>query len=141
MNMNFLGKYEEAIYLVLRVVTGLLFACHGAQKLFGAFGGPRASNGMMLVSGSVEFFGGVLVALGLVTVIAAFFTSGEMAVAYFTVHAKGGIFPILNRGELAVIYCFVFLYIVFRGPGLYSIDNVIMRNTPLAGAARRQKTT
>jgi putative oxidoreductase len=107
----------------MRLVVGLLFACHGAQKLFGALGGQSmVGNPKMLAAGLIEFLGGGLVALGLWAAPAAFVASGEMAVAYFTVHARAGFWPILNHGELAVLYCFVFLYVASRGSGSPSVD-------------------
>jgi putative oxidoreductase len=120
---RWLGRHAERAYALLRIVAGLLFACHGAQKLFGALGGTAmTSNPMMLVAGIIEFGGGLLIAIGLFTSWAAFLASGEMAVAYFMVHAKGGFWPIINKGELAVAYCFLFLYIAARGSGPYSVD-------------------
>jgi len=120
---RFLGRHAERIYILLRVVAGLLFACHGAQKLFGALGGKAmTSDPMMLVAGIIEFGGGLLIALGFLTSWAAFLASGQMAAAYFMVHAKGGFWPIINKGELAVVYCFLFLYIAARGAGPYSVD-------------------
>ena len=125
---RFLGRHAERIYTLLRVVAGLLFACHGAQKLFGALGGQAmTSNPMMLVAGIIEFGGGLLIALGFLTSWAAFLASGQMAVAYFMVHAKGGFWPIINKGELAVVYCFLFLYIAARGAGPYSVDAIIRK--------------
>ena len=120
---RWLGRHAERLYALLRIVAGLLFACHGAQKLFGALGGTAmTSNPMMLAGGIIEFGGGLLIAIGLFTSWAAFLASGEMAVAYFMVHAKGGFWPIINKGELAVAYCFLFLYIAARGSGPYSVD-------------------
>jgi len=120
---RWLGKYSEVLYAVMRVVVGLLFACHGAQKLFGVLGGQsQLSDPMLVASGVIEFVGGSLVALGLWAGYAAFVASGEMAVAYFKVHASGGFWPIINKGELAVLYCFVFLYVTSRGSGSLSID-------------------
>jgi putative oxidoreductase len=121
--MKFLAKWEPYVYTALRVVAGLMYACHGAQKLFGVLGGQsQLHNPMMLVAGIIEFFGGILIALGLLTRIAAFIASGEMAAAYFMVHARGGFFPIVNKGELAVVYCFLFLFIATHGAGAYGID-------------------
>lgn len=120
--MRFLSKWVEPIYALLRVVAGLLFACHGAQKLFGAFGGQVAGEPLMILAGVIELGGGLLIALGLLTPIAAFLASGQMAVAYFKVHAPQGAWPIENGGELAVLYCFLFLYVAARGGGPYSVD-------------------
>jgi putative oxidoreductase len=120
------GKHSEITYALFRIVAGVLFACHGGQKLFGLFGGtPMLSNPMMLAAGIIEFAGGVLVALGVFTGIAAFISSGEMAVAYFMAHAPGGLFPIVNKGELAVLYCFVFLYIATHGSGTWSLGRAL----------------
>jgi putative oxidoreductase len=119
---RFLGRYAEIAYTLLRVVAGLMFAVHGAQKLFGFLGGHQQPIGSLLwVGGVIELVGGLLIAIGLLTSWAAFITSGEMAVAYFMVHAKDGFWPILNKGELAVLYCFVYLYIACRGGGRYSV--------------------
>jgi putative oxidoreductase len=123
---RWLGKYAEWIYAVMRLVVGLLFACHGAQKLFGVLGGTsQLASPKMLTAGLVEFAGGLLVALGLWASWAAFVASGEMAIAYFSLHAPGGFWPILNKGELAVLYCFVFLFIASRGSGSWSVDAVV----------------
>lgn len=111
----------------MRIVVGLLFACHGAQKLFGFFGKASVSDSMMLVAGNIEFFGGILIALGLLTRLAAFLASGLMAFAYFMAHAKMDLFPIVNQGELAVLYCFIFLYIAAHGSGAFSIDRIIQK--------------
>ena len=120
---RWLGKYSEWIYAVMRMVIGLLFACHGAQKLFGVLGKEaRLSDPQALVAGVIELGGGLLVALGLWAGVAAFLSSGLMAVAYFKVHAPRGFWPIVNGGELAVVYSFVFLYIASRGSGILSVD-------------------
>ena len=119
---RFLGRYAEIAYAALRIVAGLLFAVHGAQKVFGVLGGPKLPlNSLFGLGGLIELVGGLLIALGLFTSWAAFVASGEMAVAYFMVHAKGGFWPILNKGELAVVYCFLFLYIACRGAGRYGV--------------------
>jgi putative oxidoreductase len=125
---RFLGRYSEVIYAVLRVVAGLMFAVHGAQKILGAFGGqkvPLAS--LMGLAGVIELVGGVLIAIGLLTSWAAFLASGEMAVAYFMAHAPQGPLPPLNKGEPAVLYCFLFLYMAARGGGRYSLDATLRR--------------
>ena len=126
---NMLSRYSEPIYAAMRIVAGLLFACHGASKLFGFFGdkGPT-SDPTMIFAGAIEFFGGGMIALGLYAGIAAFLSSGLMAFAYFMVHAGKGLFPIENKGELAVVYCFLFLYISAHGSGAFSLDRIIQKN-------------
>jgi putative oxidoreductase len=119
---RFLGRYSEIAYTVLRVVAGLMFAVHGAQKLFGFLGGQKVPLASLFgAAGVIELVGGLLIAVGLFASWAAFIASGEMAVAYFMVHAKQGFWPILNQGELAVLYCFLFLYIACRGAGRYAV--------------------
>jgi putative oxidoreductase len=125
---RWLGKYSDVLYAVMRLVVGILFACHGAQKIFGVLGGQsQLANPRLLTGGVIEFVGGGLVALGLGAGYAAFLAAGEMAVAYFTVHASGGFWPIVNKGELAVLYCFVFLYVATRGSGRFSIDAMMSK--------------
>ena len=122
---RWLGRYAEAIYAVMRIVVGVLFACHGAQKLFGAFGGQsQLGNSLMTTGGVIELVGGLLVAVGLFAGWAAFLASGMMAVAYFKAHALNGFWPIVNKGELAVVYCYLFLYIAAKGAGKFSLDAV-----------------
>ena len=127
--MNSLKRYSDPVYCLMRLVVGLLFACHGGQKILGF---PPVAKAMQLdtlgmVGGYIELICGFLIALGLFTSLAAFIASGMMAVAYFMVHAKGGFFPIINRGEPAVAYCFVFLYVFFYGGGRFSLDALIFR--------------
>ena len=118
-----LGRFAEPAYALLRVVAGLLFAFHGVQKMFGMFGGQQPPFlSQVWFAGAIELVGGVLIAIGLMTSVAAFICSGEMAVAYFQAHAPKGTWPALNGGELAVLYCFLFLYIAARGGGRYSVD-------------------
>lgn len=126
---RFLGRGSPYTYAVLRIVAGLLFACHGAQKLFGLFGGFGGQAGataplfsLMGLAGIIELVGGLLIAIGLLTSVMAFIASGEMAVAYFMVHAPRDFWPIQNDGELAVLYCFLFLYIATRGVGKWGIE-------------------
>ena len=120
---RWLGRHSELTYALMRMIAGLLFACHGAQKLFGVLGGQKQlSSPLMVTAGIIEFVGGGLVGLGLRAGDAAFVASGMMAVAYFMAHAPGGFWPIVNKGELAVLYCFVFLYIASRGSGRLSVD-------------------
>jgi putative oxidoreductase len=116
-----LGRYSEPIYSLTRIVVGFLFLCHGAQKVFGAFGGSQADNGLMWVAGVIEFAGGLLIALGLFTGWAAFIFSGQMAVAYFLAHQGQGLLPIENRGELAALYAWVFLLFASKGDGAWSL--------------------
>lgn len=129
--MNSLSRYADTVYCIMRLIIGLLFACHGGQKILGFPPGGHAGEplqGMMLVGAWIELVAGFLIAFGLLTRIAAFLASGEMAVAYFMFHAGGGgFFPIQNHGEPAVIYCFVFLFIFFYGAGALSIDAMIAR--------------
>jgi len=125
---RWLGRYSDAVYALMRLVVGLLFACHGAQKLFGVFGGQNLpSSPLMITAGMIEFIGGSLVALGLWAGYAAFLASGHMAVAYFMMHAPGGFWPIGNKGEPAVLFCFIFLYIATRGSGRLSADALATR--------------
>jgi len=125
---TFLGQYEDRIYPVTRFVIGFLYACHGAQKLFGVLGGTRALHDPQgLLAGIIEFFGGSLIALGLFAGIAAFVASGEMAVASFQAHAPHGFWPIRNGGERAVFYCFFFLYVAAKGSGRFSLERPFRR--------------
>jgi putative oxidoreductase len=120
--MKFLSNLEPIAYAAFRIVVGFLFACHGAEKLFGAFGShAQLHDPWMLTAGLIEFAGGILVALGLLTRIAAFLASGEMAFGYFMKHAGWGLnfFPIVNHGESAVLYCFAFFLIACKGAGKF----------------------
>jgi putative oxidoreductase len=118
---------------LLRVVVGFLFVCHGASKLFGVLGGsmgsgkPAVMPSLLGVSGIIEFFGGILLILGLCTRLTAFIMAGEMAVAYFKVHVPRGPWPLTNRGELPVVYCFLLLYLAFAGGGRYALDRLILQ--------------
>ncbi len=130
---RYLGHYAPHLYALMRIVVGLLFACHGAQKLFGVLGGMggRGAPAPLLsqagLAGIVEFGGGMLIAVGFLAGYAAFIASGEMSVAYFTSHAPRGFWPIQNAGELAALYCFVFLYIASHGAGIWSVDRALGR--------------
>ncbi|RAK00216.1 putative oxidoreductase [Larkinella arboricola] len=119
-----LSQYAPYFYALLRIVAGLLFAMHGSQKLFGIPGGgdPVPLVSLMGFAGIVELVGGLLIAFGLFTRAAAFVASGQMAVAYFMAHIPQGPVPLLNKGELALMFCFLFLYIVTQGPGIWSLD-------------------
>ena len=116
---------HEVAFFFTRLVFGLLFACHGLQKLFGIFGGqPMTHDPWMLSAGTLELAGGVAIALGFFARPVAFLLCGEMAVAYFKMHFPAGFWPILNHGELAVLYCFFFLYVSRQGAGAISIDGL-----------------
>ena len=120
-----LSPYRPYLYALLRIVAGLLFAQHGAQKLFGVLGGRAAElMSQMGLAGVIEFVGGLMIALGLFTSPVAFLASGQMAVAYFQAHAPGGFWPIANGGEVAALFCFVFLYFAAAGSGKWSIDAI-----------------
>jgi len=120
----FLERHSEQAYALLRMVAGFLFIWHGTEKLLGF---PIAPGGAVpafvtWVAGPIELVGGSLIAIGLWTRWAAFICSGEMAVAYWSFHALRALFPLENRGELAILYCFVFLFVAARGPGIWSVD-------------------
>ncbi|MCX2740939.1 DoxX family protein [Pontibacter anaerobius] len=121
---RFLGSYSSQLYAILRVVAGLMFAMHGTQKLFGwpGAGDTVELASLMGLAGIIEFVGGLMIAFGFLASWAAFIASGEMAVAYFVAHASQALWPILNKGELAVLYCFLFLYMAARGSGIWSVD-------------------
>jgi putative oxidoreductase len=119
-----LAPWSEAIYAAFRFVFGFLFWFHGAQKLFGWFGGgPPEMNALMWVAGAIEFFGGAMIALGLLASPAAFVSSGLMAAAYFMAHQPQALLPVANKGEMAILYCFAFLLIAAKGSGRYSLDD------------------
>ena len=126
-----LGKYAAYFYAILRIVAGFLFALHGSQKLFGIPGDktPVELFSLMGLAGTIEFVGGLLILFGLFASIAAFIASGQMAVAYFMAHAPQGPLPILNNGELSVLFCFLFLYIAAQGSGVWSIDSLRKKGT------------
>ena len=139
--MNALSRYTDPVYCIMRLIIGLLFACHGGQKILGFPPGGHGppTDALGLLSAWIELVGGFLIAFGLLTRIAALICSGEMAVAYFMVHAAGKalshpptptdqFFPIINKGEPAVIYCWIFIFVFFYGAGLWSIDALISRN-------------
>jgi putative oxidoreductase len=141
-----MSGHAPHLYVLLRIVTGLLFACHGVQKLFGVFGGPGGQPGvsvplfsLMGLAGCIELVGGLLIALGVLTSWAAFVASGEMAFAYFTQHFPRGFWPIQNDGELAVLYCFLFLYIAANGDGMWRL--LKRRPFPSTMSAAREVAT
>ena len=125
--MSWLEKYANPAYALLRIVSGLLFAFHGAQKLFGLFGGFQPPVGSQIwIGGVLELVGGLAILAGFQTRIAAFLCSGMMAVAYMQFHWKfqlgAKFWPAVNQGEPAVIYCFLFLFIACRGGGAWCVD-------------------
>ena len=123
-----LAHYEPKLRSLFRIVAAFTFSLHGWQKLFGAFGGlgghtpPLAS--MLGLAGLIETVGGLFMMLGLLTRPVAFLLSGEMAIGYFRTHAPRGFWPLVNGGELAVFYCFMFLWFAAAGPGPWSLDHV-----------------
>lgn len=122
---RYLGNYSSHLYALLRIIAGLVFALHGSQKLLGLPGNRPtvALTSLLGAAGVIELVGGLMIALGLFAGYAAFIASGQMAVAYFTRHSPQSFWPILNGGELAVLYCFVFLYVASRGSGSWSLDS------------------
>ena len=126
---SFLTNWSPRILSVLRIITGFLVLWHGGQKLF-AFPPPEKvapASALMTFAGILELGGGILILIGLFTRPVAFVMSGLMAVAYFMAHAPGGFLPLVNRGELAVLYCFVFFYLFFAGGGSWSLDNLVRK--------------
>jgi putative oxidoreductase len=129
-----LGTWEPFARSVLRIVAGLTFSLHGLQKLFGFLGGMGGHGAtapvfsLMWTAGVLETFGGLLLILGICTRPIAFVLAGEMAFAYFRAHQPRGLWPIQNGGELAVLYCFVFLYLCTAGPGPLSLDRVFRKS-------------
>lgn len=119
--------WEPRFLSILRIVSGLIFLAHGTQKFLSFPGGERAGTGLALdnpgaFAGLIELVTGLLITLGLFTRPAAFLASGTMAVAYWMAHAPQNFFPVNNGGDAAILYCFVFLYLVFAGPGPWSLD-------------------
>ena len=130
-----LNSWSPRVLSVLRIITGFLFLWHGSQKLFQFPPPPPQMAGPLtaftIFAGILEFGGGILILLGLFTRWTAFILSGMMAVAYWMVHGTNGkgFLPLMNGGELAVIYCFVFLYFFFAGGGPWSLDSLIKKNS------------
>jgi putative oxidoreductase len=125
--MLFLDKYQSQLLAILRIVAGLLFLEHGMMKLFHfpAPMPPVPANFAMIImaAGIIELVGGALITLGLFSRIAAFIASGEMAVVYWMVHVpKGGLYPAINAGDAAILFCFAFLYIAAAGPGAWALN-------------------
>jgi len=120
-----LNEYRPQALAVLRIVAALLFLAHGTQKLFGFPGGGNTVNlfSLMGLAGTLEVVGSIMLIIGLKTRIVAFILSGMMAVAYWMAHAPQSFYPVLNGGDAAILFCFVFLYLVFAGPGAWSLDS------------------
>src|ERR1700754_1964475 len=138
---SFSSQWRPRLLSLLRIIIGLLFMPHGAQKLFGFLSTQSGATAPMLSltggAGMLEFFGGLFILIGLFTRPVAFILSGLMAFAYFMAHAPQGFWPLQNRGELAVAYCFVFLYMAVAGGGSWSLDHLLQR----AKAARSSDPT
>src|SRR5215218_4459244 len=126
---SFSASWTPRLLSLLRIITGFLFIAHGAQKLFGFLAPPGAPTPPLFsvigLGGVLEFFGGLLFLVGLFTRPVAFILSGMMAVAYFMAHAPQAFLPLVNKGEFAVLYCFVFLYLAAAGGGQWSLDNLL----------------
>jgi putative oxidoreductase len=131
--MERLIVWAPRVLSLLRIIAALLFMEHGLMKLFHfpapQPGAPDPLPTILLVAASLEVVGGGLIALGLFTRIAAFVCSGQMAVAYFMAHGSQGFWPALNGGEAAILFCFIFLYLVFAGPGVWSLDTAVRKRT------------
>jgi len=128
MNSNRLGKYWPEALSIVRIVIALLFLEHGTAKLFGFPPPPNPAPAVMTllwVQGLFELIGGLLLAIGLFSRTVAFVLAGDMAVAYFMAHAPKNFFPLLNGGDAAVLYCFIFLVFLVAGPGRWSIDGML----------------
>jgi len=129
--MDRLNAWAPRVLSILRIVAALVFMSHGMMKIFHIPvpqpGTPDPLPTLVLVAGWMEVVGGALLALGLFTRPVAFLLSGEMAVGYFMAHAPQGWHPVLNKGEAAVLYCFLFFYFVFSGPGPWSLDAALRK--------------
>jgi putative oxidoreductase len=137
---RFLGRFSPQLYSVLRIVAGFIFMLHGTQKLFGVPAMPTPPGGqapahlppLLMVAGVIELVCGLLILLGLLAGWAAFLASGEMAVAYFIQHFPRHPLPVVNQGDPAVLFCFIFLYIASVGSGIWSLDSLFRRAAPPA---------
>ena len=113
--------YEKQAYALMRIMAGFLFLWHGSSKYFSFPRVSPAEGFVKIIAGGIELAGGVLIMIGLFTSPVAFLASGLMAAAYWMAHGTNDLFPILNQGELAALYCFVFLYISTKGDGIWSV--------------------
>jgi len=135
-------RFAPYVLSILRIVAALLFLEHGTSRLFG-WPSPLPTPALFTMywfAGAIELVGGILLLLGLFTRCAAFVMSGEMAFAYFISHAPSSFFPILNRGDAAILYCFVFLYIAFAGGGPWSIDTIFRAKRETSSDPLRRDT-
>jgi putative oxidoreductase len=132
---RYLGRFEPQLYAILRIVSGFIFMLHGMQKIFGIPAMPGKPAGslppLLMVGGVIELVCGLLIMIGLLTSWAAFLASGEMAVAYFIGHFPHHPLPVVNQGDPAVLFCFIFLYFAAAGSGIWSVDSLLRRKTPL----------
>jgi putative oxidoreductase len=126
---EFCAKWQPQFLSVLRIMAGLLFLEHGTSKYLGFPHVEKVPEALSMsgVGGMLELVGGALIALGLFTRPVAFLLAGEMAIAYFYAHAPRAFFPVLNAGDAAILFCFVFLYLFFAGPGPWSVDAMMKR--------------
>jgi putative oxidoreductase len=135
MNLIWLSRWQPQLLAALRIVVALLFLEHALIKLLGFPPGGQPGlqdvGSFLWIAGVIELVTSLLVLLGLFTRAAAFFAAGEMAVAYWMVHAKMGLYPAVNMGEGAILFCFVFLYLAAAGPGAWSVDGARMKNAPI----------
>ena len=135
MDFTWLSRLQPQLLAVLRIVTALLFLEHALIKLFGFPPGGQPGlqpiGSLLGVAGIIELAAGILVLIGLFTRFAAFIAAGEMAVAYFMIHAPKGFYPAVNMGEAAILFCFIFLYLTAAGPGAWSVDGARTRNVPV----------
>jgi putative oxidoreductase len=135
MEFTWLSRWQPQMLAILRIVTGLLFLEHALIKLAGFPPGGKPGlqdvGSYLWIAGLIELITSVLVTLGFFTRLAAFVAAGEMAIAYWTAHAKMGFYPAVNMGEGAILFCFVFLYLAAAGPGAWSIDGVRRRGAPI----------
>ena len=138
LEMKFMHRWAPELLSLLRVMAAGSFFTHGTMKLFSwpvPFEHPM--NGMLYVAGVLEVFGGILLIIGLFSRPISFILSGLMAFAYFIAHASGGFFPVVNHGEAAMLYCFIFLYIAAAGPGSISVDALVGRSKRLQAVGDR----
>jgi putative oxidoreductase len=139
MEFTWLSRWQPQLLATLRIVTALLFLQHGLSKFFGfpvPFPMPGPLPPLLMAAGVIELVAGVLITIGLLTRFAAFIASGEMAVAYWMQHFPQSFWPLANKGESAILFCFVFLYIAAAGPGAWSLDAAMFRSR-MGGVERR----